>query len=585
MEISEYKDLYASEAADILQALESGTMELEAGSGAPAIDELFRHAHNLKGMSGAMGYDSIVEASHSIENVLDRCRTGKLTILGKEADALLKVVDFLREMISGVIEDGESEKTRRLLGEIISIIKINFEGPIVKEVTGEDVKRLDNSQPKGIEPRVVDEVGRIDEKAEGLKEKDEKQRAEKAKVENNYYTKISSTRVEIERLDNLMDLVGELIISRIRLGNLAEKLVSKPVTEELIVSGRLISGIQKEIVEARLVPAGNIFQRFKRLVRDVSKELNKEAQLKIIGADIGLDRTILEAMIDPLVHLIRNALDHGIESPAERKAAGKDEFGTISLCCRRERNFVIIEVNDDGKGVDFAEIAKRNANTETKEGTVPELSNEELSYLLTSPGFSTKKTAGKYSGRGVGMNVAKKVVESLGGALSIESRVGKGTSVRMRLPITLSIIKALLFQVAGEVHALPIEYIKETTRIEKNSFKTIGGAKVFLTRQGTVPVVESWELLDPDNESLDSRYVKIIVLETERGMGGVIVNKIIGQQDVVIKGLPGIIKGMEGISGATVLGSGKVAFIWDPRYLLRERQDYEFDQQTVISEN
>ncbi len=584
MDINEYKTLYASEAAEILQALESGTMALEDGSGASVIDELFRNAHNLKGMSGAMGYDSIVEASHSIENVLERCRNGELSISRKEADILLKVVDFLREMISGVVESGESDETRWLLGEIISIIRANFEGSEGKKATNETGDGTDNTQLSAPDPGTVSERAGIDGETGEFKKEDRK-RSEQPRDNSTYYTKSSSTRVELERLDNLMDLVGELIISRIRLSALADKIKSKTLTEELIMSGKLISGIQKEIVEARLVPAGNVFQRFKRLVRDVSKELNKEVKLKIIGADIGLDRTILETMIDPIVHLIRNSLDHGIEFPAERKAAGKDETGEISLWCRRERNFVIIEVNDDGKGVDITEVAKRNGNTQTIGERSAGLSSEELCHILTSPGFSTRMKPGKYSGRGVGMNAAKKAVESLGGAITIESSAGEGTSVRLRLPITLSIIKALIFQVGSEVHALPIEYIKETTRVEKNSFKTIGGAKVFLSQQGPVPVIQSWELLDLDDDTSEGRYAKIIVLETERGTGGLVVNKILGQQDVVIKGLPGMIRGMEGISGATVLGSGKVAFIWDPRYLLRERQCYEFDQEAVVSEN
>jgi len=543
MDINEYKTLYANEAADILQALESGTMALEAGSSASVIDELFRHAHNLKGMSGAMGYDSIVEASNSIENVLERCRTGELSISRKEADILLKVVE---------------------------------------EVTSESGEGADNTRLSSADPGTISEIAGVDGEAGELQKEYGKQ-PEQPRDNSTYYTKCSSTRVELERLDNLMDLVGELIISRIRLSALAKKIKSKTLTEEVIMSGRLIAGIQKEIVEARLVPAGNVFQRFKRLVRDVSKELNKEVRLKIIGADIGLDRTILETMIDPLVHLIRNSLDHGIEFPAERRAAGKDKTGVISLWCRRERNFVIIEINDDGKGVDFAEVEKRNRDAHTIEGRSSGLSSEELCHILTSPGFSTRNKAGKYSGRGVGMNAAKKAVESLGGAMTIESVAGKGTSVHLRLPITLSIIQALLFPVGNEVHALPIEYIKETTRIEKNSFKTIGGVEVFLTKQGPVPIIQSWELLDLDNDTLEGRYAKIIVIETERGTGGLVVNKILGQQDVVIKGLPGMIRGMEGISGATVLGSGKVAFIWDPRYLLRERQGYEFDQEAVLS--
>ncbi|MDZ7859101.1 MAG: chemotaxis protein CheA [Candidatus Krumholzibacteriota bacterium] len=583
MEISEYKTLYTNEAADILQALENGIMKHEDGAGELPVDDLFRHAHNLKGMSGTMGYDSVVEASHSVENVLGMCREGKICISSEEADVLFKVIDFLRDMVNDVVENGESDKSRILLEEIKSVIKANFEDSADRETGGKDLQAEDDSKSTADCKRGAEDTEKAYGNDQDMKEKD-KNKNIKSSNRDSYYTKISSTRVELERLDNLMDLVGELIISRFRLSSLAEEIESKALAEELLMAGRLISGIQKEIVEARLVPAGNVFQRFKRLVRDVSKELNKKARLKIVGADIGLDRTILEMMIDPLVHIIRNALDHGIESPAERQAAGKDEVGKISLRCSRERNFVIIEIEDDGKGIDLGEVVRKRGNTDIEDDSLADSSGEELCRILTSPGFSTRKEVGKYSGRGVGMNAAKKAVESLGGAVSVDSSPGEGTKIQMRVPITLSIIKALLFKVAGEIHALPVEYIKETTRVEKNSFKTVGGSKVFLTKDGAIPLIQPGEIFKGDKSDFGARFVKVIVLETERGIGGLVVSRILGQQEVVIKGLPSLIRGMEGVSGATVLGSGKVAFIWDPRYLLRERQNYEFDRETVVSQ-
>ncbi len=583
MEISEYKTLYINEAADILQALENGIMKHEDGAGALPVDDLFRHAHNLKGMSGTMGYDSVVEASHAVENVLGMCREGTVSISCEEADVLFNVIDSLRDMINDVVDNGENDQSRKLLAEIKSVIKANFEDPPDRETRSKGLKAEDNSKSTADGKRNEAGTEKGYENPRGMKDKD-KNKAAKSSNRDNYYTKISSTRVELERLDNLMDLVGELIISRFRLSSLAEDIESKALTEELVMAGRLISGIQKEIVEARLVPAGNVFQRFKRLVRDVSKELNKKASLSISGADIGLDRTILERMIDPLVHIIRNAIDHGVESPQERQAAGKDEVGKISLRCSRERNFVIIEVEDDGKGIDLGRVLRKMENTDIGDDSREDSPAEELCRILTSPGFSTRKEVGKYSGRGVGMNAAKKAIESLGGSVSVESSLGEGTKVQIRVPITLSIIKALLFRVGGEIHALPVEYIKETTRVEKNSFKTVGGSKVFLTKQGTVPLIQTGEMLAGDINDPASRFIKVIVLETEGRTGGLVVNKILGQQDIVIKGLPNLIRGMEGVSGATVLGSGKVAFIWDPRYLLRERQNYEFDRETVVSQ-
>ncbi len=601
MEVNEYITLYANETADIIQSLEGGLMELEAGSDTSAIDELFRHAHNLKGMSGTMGFDSVVEASHSLENILDGLRQGRIVISKEKTDSLLKVVDLLREMIRGVVDDGECEETSNLLGRIVNIMSIGFEeeykgDPSCEEddASSESGGEIRDSSPAGAGP---DAPERVSENKETGREPEE-ERGESEQRESScsspgggagssknaaYYSRITSTRVELKRLDNLMDMVGELIISRIRLSNIAESVKSKQLSEELAASGRLVSEIQREVVEARLVPAGHVFQRFKRLVRDVSTELDKSVRFKIVGADIGLDRTVLETMIDPLIHLIRNSIDHGIETPEKRKEAGKDKTGTIILQARRERNFVIIELEDDGKGIDKAEVARRTVWN--KGGPPSELSDEELCRILTSPGFSTKESAGRYSGRGVGMNAVKDAVDSLGGSLSLKNNEGKGTSVRLHLPINLSIIKALLFEAGTQIHALPIEYIKETTRVEQKSFKTAGGSEIFITQEGPIPIIRPRRIFNLNDEIRADRYYKVIVLETETGLGGLLVDRILGQQDVVIKTLPGIIRGMEGISGATVLGSGRVAFIWDPRYLLKERQNNESDQETVVSEN
>jgi len=591
MEVGEYITLYANETADILQSLESGLMELETGSDTSAIDELFRHAHNLKGMSGTMGFDSVVEASHSLENILDGLRQGRIVLSKEKADSLLKAVDLLREMICGVVDGGECEETRNLLGRIVKIMSSGFG----KEEEGSPSREEDSvsskdgigdgarqSSPDGAGPKagecVREEVETAEDAGESQNEQNSSSSRDSASERGKnaaYYSRITSTRVELKRLDNLMDMVGELIISRIRLSNIAEKVKSKQLTEELAASGRLVSEIQREVVEARLVPAGHVFQRFKRLVRDVSNELDKSVRFKIVGADIGLDRTVLETMIDPLIHLIRNSIDHGIESPDERKEAGKDETGTITLQAQRERNFVIIELEDDGRGIDKAEVVRRTGWN--KDGSPSDLSDEELCRILTSPGFSTKNSAGRYSGRGVGMNAVKEAVDSLGGSLGLKNNEGKGTSMRLHLPINLSIIKALLFEAGTQIHALPIEYIKETTRVEQKSFKTAGGSEIFITQEGPIPIIRPRRIFNLKDEIRPGRYYKVIVLETETGSGGLLVDRILGQQDVVIKTLPGIIRGMEGISGATVLGSGRVAFIWDPRYLLKERQNHESD--------
>jgi two-component system chemotaxis sensor kinase CheA len=215
------------------------------------------------------------------------------------------------------------------------------------------------------------------------------------------------------------------------------------------------------------------------------------------------------------------------------------------------------------------------------------MSGEELCRILAEPGFSTREEAGRYSGRGVGMNVVKKTVDSLGGAMDLSSRRGEGTTIRAKLPINLSIIKAMMFKTGEQIHAIPAEYVRETVRVETGSLKKIGQSDVYLSQSGPIPVIRPWEVYNNniDKRETYSRYFKIIVLEADPGCGCLMVDRILGQQDVVIKSLPGIIRGTQGISGATVLGSGKIAFIWDPRFLLRERKTYEFDKEAVLSEN
>lgn len=557
MNISDYKKLYINEAEEILSALETGIIGLESGEDrATCIDELFRHAHNLKGISGAMGYNSVVEASHAVESVLDRLRRQEIDFSPGAADLLLHAADLLRKLVQRAVDEKEETEGEDFLQEIseaLSKLHTASDGVVEKE----------QDEASGIVEDGTDTRGSCEM----------------------YRQKVASTRVDLERLDRLMALVGELVVSRIRLSSLAQNLGSKPILDELAISGRLISEIQREVMEARLVPSGQVFHRLKRLVRDVSREVGKDVRLDIEGSEIGLDRVVLEGMVDPLVHLIRNAIDHGIETPSERKAAGKDLEGRIALRVSRERNRVLIEVSDDGQGIDLQKVIDRGVSTGLTRADTVHLTEEELSGILATPGFSTSRKVDRYSGRGMGMNIVKKAADSFGGSMRIKSNPGRGTTVSLQLPINLSIIKALLFYVGEDVHALPIEYVKETARVELGSIKSIGGRDVFMTKGGAIPAVRPWEIfrLHPDGE--EARYVKIIVVETGVGRVGLVVKKILGQKEIVIKGLPAMIRGIGGISGATILGSGRIAFIWDPHVLLQERCHYESNQEAVVLEN
>ena len=546
MNVSDYKELYKSEADDAVQALENGLVVLESAPEPRApINELFRHAHNLKGISGAMGYEEIVEASHALENVLDTLRKGADVTVAK-IGCMLGAVDILKKLVG--LTAGEyagDARSAQLLSEVLVLLS-NIS--TVSDQSG---------APAPTAPE----------------------------IEAGVTQRITSTKVELERLDRIMDLVGELTISRIRFSAIAAELGSKTLLDELAVSWRLISRIQKEVMEARLIPVGQVFQRFNRLVRDVSHERGKNVKFEIAGAEIGLDRAVLEGMVDPLVHLIRNALDHGIETPAERRAAGKPEEGHLTLSARRERNNVVLEVSEDGRGIDTARIAAAAAATGIIKSRTAELTEDEVSRIITMPGFSTSTAVDRLSGRGMGMNIAKKAVDSFGGSIVIRSKPGAGTTVAMLLPINLSIIKALLFSVGPDVHALPIEYVSETSRFEQGSLKSLRGELVLGDGDGIVQVLTPDKIFGLPFESTRERYAKVIIVDTGKHRIAVVVNRIIGQQDIVIKALPPLFGGVRGISGATVLGSGKVAFIWDPHVLFEGRCTYESDQKALVLEN
>ncbi len=570
MKVSDYKALFTSEAGEILQSLESGVMSLEIGRDCAAcVEELFRNAHNLKGMSGAMGYDHVVEASHTLENVLDRCRKGEMSVSRAEADLLLRSIDMLRELVRVAVDEDECDDTD-LLGDFFVLLSPMTTRTLYSHPAGDQTPspELDSED---INTDAIEDAYESDD--EEPKEEDTTTAGNDPAVtasKGGFGERVTSTRVDLERLDALMDLVGELIISRIKLVSLAGKIGSQSLNEELSSSGRLISEIQKEVMEARLIPVGQVFQRFKRLVRDSSLALEKSAWLDIMGADIGLDRTVLEAMVDPLVHLLRNAVDHGVESPEERIALGKPETARIVLSAKRDRNFVVLQVTDDGRGIDLEKVLeKKRIGTD---GTKAELmSDDELCRVLSTPGFSTREEVSRFSGRGVGMDVARKAVDAIGGSMKLHSEPGIGTTVLLQLPINLSIIKALLFEVGDEVYALPAEYICETSRLERDSLRTVMGHEVIQYGDEVIPVVRPDDLFGIRTSADGSRYIKLILVDTGNGKVGLVTKRILGQQDIVIKGLPSLIRGVSGITGATILGSGKIAFIWDPRFLFKGR--------------
>ncbi|MDO9557284.1 MAG: chemotaxis protein CheA [Coriobacteriia bacterium] len=380
-----------------------------------------------------------------------------------------------------------------------------------------------------------------------------------------------TVRISIGHLDNMVNLVGELVIIRSRFDKIAHDLGSLELGETLSVLEQVSGDLQHEVMQTRMVPVGNIFNRFPRMVRDLARDLGKDVAFEMEGLDIELDRTVLDEIGDPIVHLLRNSIDHGIEAPDVRESAGKPARGTVRLIARREREQVRVIVTDDGAGMDADRIWQKAV----ERGMVASADRDsyaesDILMLTCVPGFSTVKEATKVSGRGVGMDVVKGKIEYLGGTLVIKSRSGVGTEMILALPLTLAIIQALLVASAGQVFAVPLSAVSEVLSPEEVTLKTVDGTPVVVLRDGSVaPLYLLDEVIGaaPRSKRQPLPGEHIVLMEIGEEINALAVGGLVGRQEVVIKPLSPLFRGLYGLGGATVLGDGRVALILDPRTL------------------
>ena len=374
-----------------------------------------------------------------------------------------------------------------------------------------------------------------------------------------------TVRVDIDRLDKLMNLVGELVIGRARIERLVQEAQLRDFDEPLSQLGRISGDIQELVTKLRMVPVSFIFERFPRLVRDLSKTLGKEIELQMEGQETELDRTVIDEIGDPMVHIIRNCLDHGIETIENRRKAGKPEKGLIRISAYQEGSGVIIEVTDDGKGINAGKVrSKALANGVITEEESAAMSDEEVVNLIFLPGFSMAEKVTDVSGRGVGMDAVKTKVESLGGQFDVSTEVGVGTRVFVRLPLTLAIVLALLIKVGEETYAIPLENVEETILVKKENVRTVHGTPATLLRGEVLTLCSLAGSLGASAiREEESGEFPVVVVKTGRMRVGFIVDDLIGQQDIVIKSLGRFLSKIRGIAGATILGDGNVALILD----------------------
>lgn len=678
MEMSQYLEVFIEESREHIQSCNENLLKLENDpDNLELINEVFRSAHTLKGMSATMGFEDMANLTHQMENVLDGVRNGKYKFSSELLDIIFMAIDHLESMVNSIAAGGEgkedvSDAINKLKmiesGKIvnqsdttqaaeidqanISKTNLNYDqfeitvleqaneqgykvyevsvfirpdcllkaarvymvfdvlekiGDIIKSVP--NVEQLEEEQfdnefvvtivthdsIEDIEKKVMkvseiekvtvvplkisdlkkvnnedssDEQKNVSQNVEGQKKKE----ASSAKKTTDKKITLSNKtiRVNIERLDALMNLFEELVIDRGRLDQIAKELNHQELSETVEKMSRVTNDLQSVVLTMRMVPVEAVFNRFPKMVRSLSRELGKKIHLQIIGQETELDRTVIDEIGDPLVHLLRNSVDHGIEMPEERLRKGKPEEGTIQLKAYHSGNHVFIEITDDGAGINREKVARKAVEKGIiTEEQMNQLTDKEIFNLILTSGFSTADKISDISGRGVGLDVVKNTIESLGGTISVHSEENVGTTFLIQLPLTLSIISVMLVEVQKEKYAIPLTSIIETAIFKKSEIYYAHEQPVIDFRGKVVPILSLQEIFQVPKVIEGNDYISTVIIRKGDKLAGLVVDSFIGQEEIVLKSLGNYLTNVFAISGATILGDGQVALIIDCNALIK----------------
>ncbi len=538
MDMSQYKDLFVSESREHLRAMGDLIVLLEKeADNRENIDSLFRSAHSIKGMAASMGFGGITELAHKLEDLMDRVRKEELTFDGGIADLLLSGTDRLEAMILDVEQGGAGDHD---IAELVQRISDYTPAPAAE-----------TSLPDSVTPFPAAE-------------------AEKRGEPRRRQTELRQTvRVKTEILDHLINTTGELITNKNRLLDIGREIGSTRLNEALVDLSRELRKLYNEVMNVRMMPFAAIGDRFPRLVRDLAKKSGKEVEFAMEGAELELDRGILEELADPLIHIIRNAVDHGLETPAERLARGKPAKGSVTVSVRREKDMAIISVADDGRGMDPAALkaaAIEKGFIKADKGAA--LSPHEALLLICMPGFSTACEVTDVSGRGVGMDSVSSNIKALSGSLAIESRLGEGSRFILKLPLTITIINVLIARVASFSFAIPVSNIVHTMELKRNVISTLEKQKVFYLEDEAIPIFSLNQIFAVPYNPVSREYVSLFVAEVRGRKIGLAVDRFLGQQEVFVKPLGRPLAKMKGLAGGAILGDGELVYVLDVANLL-----------------
>ena len=537
--INKYKDTFLSEAKEHVYSMNKHLLELEKNPAKTAfVNDIFREVHTLKSMAATMNYNHTAQLCHAMEDILDALKKKKIEV-EKCTDILFNCFDVFESSLKEIYNGKEELNTDSLIKKIQTLL-----GP------NKDTRRTNNKQRT-------------------------------TKVE-----KIQSIEVKIEKLDRLMNLTEELLINKMRLDTIKEELHHPELKSAVDTLGRLLSDMQYNVMQSRMVPIGFVFNRFPRMVRDLAKDQKKEINLEMEGSDIELDRSVIDEISESMVHLLRNAVDHGIENPADRKRAKKPAHGTIKLTARRTKGFVVIEVTDDGSGLQIDNIK----NTANRNGILfPNATKEDIKNSIFS-GVSTAKKVTDVSGRGFGLNVVKNKIESLGGNIDVESEPQEGSTFIMEIPLTLAIIKTLSVRVRDKIYEIPLVNVERLVTVDSVKIKGMMGHEAIVLNEESIPItrldiifkmVHRQDSADPTDASFNEQSIVIIRKDNEKM--GLAVDEFLTTQEIVLKPLNKLLRKNKYFAGSTIIGSGDVVLILDVANLMLTKRVKEVRSREVRS--
>ncbi len=571
---------FVEEAKEHLSSIELNMLGLETNpEDLEAINAVFRPFHSIKGVAGFLNLLEIHQLSHEVENLLDLSRSGKLAVTDSVIDIVLGATDILKGLLEE-LEKGEGgrkeasplvlnfiEKVKNFKGDpvVAGEIPVRKVGAILVEHGVLEDESVDDIVQKGkAEGRKFGEAA-IDEGAASARDVSKALREQRHTMEN-----AASVRVDTHKLDNLVDMVGELVIAQSMVLQNQEilKINDQKLQKDSVQLNRITAELQRISMSMRMVPIKNTFQKMIRLVRDLSKKSGKEVVLTMNGEETEIDRNMVEEIYEPLVHMIRNSVDHGIETPDDRLEAGKDPSGRILIAAEQKGGNIVIDIEDDGRGLDAKRIREKAIERGIIGASDP-VDEKAIFDLIFHPGFSTKDKVTEVSGRGVGMDVVKKCVERLRGKIEVVSQFGKGSSFHMKLPLTMAIIDGMIIQIGTERFIVPTIALKESLRPAKEAYFTVQGrGELVKVRDSLMPLVRLHDFFNEEPKCRDPWEGLLLVVSEGLNSYCLLADEIVGRQEVVIKSLGGMFRQLPGISGGAILGDGKVALIIDVKGII-----------------